>query len=187
MFQKKRFKEFCNHADMEDINRVSVRLRELIARKSTDLFLLAYCLNKRLGVDRKRYLPLWQSFLKWTGSTNGHGRYQSDYSPVYNLYFLKEDGMDIRFFINKRCFMRKYIRLVLEVCGSQSTHVLNGVRAKVLPDTNDGFIRYDINVRNDTSDAVMSFSLLLSGKSEVRILEQRLEGQVELFKSTFTI
>ena len=60
-------------------------LYDAIKHKSIDPYFLGYFLTANVLKDPDLHESLWKDFVYYTGSQNGHGRFNSDFGPLFWL------------------------------------------------------------------------------------------------------
>lgn len=144
-------------------------LHKLLRNKQTDLYLIAYHLTVGNNKTPQIYGAFLEDFISKTGSSCGHGRHNSDFSPVYWLGFLEKNALECRFIINPLCFHKNPVMLELEIEQEGCFHVITNADYSRLPDTTPNVFRYSMPLDINHADNQLNFSLLMEKPCRIKI------------------
>lgn len=144
-------------------------LQHLIRDTKTDQYFMAYSLTTAYYNKAKPQQEYLKQFISQTGSSNGHGQCSSDYSPVYWLYFLKEDKFECRVIVNTLCFKRRLIKFEVEIEQNGCSHSISEIESKKLPEKISDCFKYSIDFIRSRKDKEFEFPISIEKPCQVRI------------------
>jgi hypothetical protein len=143
----------------------------LFRKTKTSRYLMAYQLTVGNSRMPEKYRPILKDFIIKSGSSCGHGKYNSEYSPIFWLGFLYEDKLECRFIVNRFCFLSDSITLELEIEQEGRFHTITVTDCTQLQDPNPNSFRYSLPINLNKADEKnqVSFSLLIGKPCKIKI------------------
>lgn len=144
-------------------------LFHLLKKTNTDRYLIAYNLTVGYYKTPQTYGAFLGDFINKTGSSCGHGKYNSEYSPVYWLIFIKGKKIEFRFIVNMLCFKGNPFVLELEVEQEGCFHQISEIEYSRLPEDKPNYFRYSLMIEKRNSENSLDFPLLIEKLCKIRI------------------
>jgi len=168
---KKRISKLRTLIEKGNRNAAIKYLHHLLKNTQTSKYLIAYYLTVGNHKKPQAYGFFLEMFISKTGSSCGHGQNNSEYSPIYWLFFFKGNTFEIRFFVNPHCFQENPAILELEVEVSQEGcyHSITEIEYTKLPTTAPNISTYSISINYGNSDKKISFPLLIEKPCKINI------------------
>ena len=102
----------------------------------------------------------------------GHGKYNSEYSPIYWLGFIYGNKFECRFVLNTFCFLKNSVTLELEIEQKEYAHSIEGINYSKLPDSDPNCFRYSLPFhfrKPYKANSQICFSLIIEEPCNVKI------------------
>jgi len=172
IFDKKRILRLQALIEKGSISTAKEYLQLLLRQTKTDRYSMALCLNSGYYKNPQTFGIFLEEFIHSTGSSCGHGKYNSEYSPIYWMGFINGTKFECRFFLNAFCFLKSSFSLELEIEQKEGTHSLKDINYTQLPDSNPNCFLYSLPVhfrKYSDTDHQICFSLIISSPCHVKI------------------
>lgn len=160
-------------------------LHDAIKSKRIDPYFLGYFLTANVLKDPDRHESLWKDFVHYTGSQNGHGRFNSDFGPLFWLGYFTQEHFEARFVLNHRCFIAVNIRLRIDIESENDDFAIRGAKYSCIKNEEPKTKSYQLHLSPGRNGQI-GFTLSTQSQCRVKIYHMGRFGQVLLANEKFS-
>jgi len=172
IFDRKRILRLQALIEKGSIGKAKEYLQLLLKQTKIDRYIMAYYLIIGYYKNPQTYNCYLEDFIRKTGSSCGHGKYNSEYSPIYWLGFINGKSFEFRFILDTFCFLESSVSLEFEIKQKLCAHSFKDINYSKLPDSDPNCFRYSLHIpirKFRNANHQIHFSLITKNNCNIKI------------------